>query len=37
VITWQKKKRRDKPLWIFLGALTGAFAVDILLLLNGKS
>jgi len=27
-----KKKRRDKPLWIFLGALTGAFAVDIFLL-----
>ena len=32
-----KEKRRNKTLWIFLGALTGPFAVVIRLLLNAIS
>lgn len=32
-----KKKRRNRPIWIFLGALTGPFAVVILLLLSARS
>jgi hypothetical protein len=32
-----KKKRRNKPFWIFLGALLGPIAVVILLLLSNRS
>jgi hypothetical protein len=32
-----KKKQRNKPFWIFFGALLGPIAVVILLLLSNRS